>query len=75
MFFDQPALKLLDFFRTIARSWGTTGAQADPEARPDVVHETSELQRSSATMRKLEPMSEEHARMWVRYWRSRKFIS
>ena len=47
----------------------------DNNVSGNVIFGTSELCQSSATVRELEPMSEEHARMWVRYWRSREFIS
>lgn len=38
-------------------------------------YETDRLLASSATMRGLQPMGEEHARMWVRYWRAKGFIA
>lgn len=37
--------------------------------------ETAALLKSSATMSALQPMTEEHARMWVRYWKAKGFIA
>ncbi|KIP12189.1 hypothetical protein PHLGIDRAFT_371020 [Phlebiopsis gigantea 11061_1 CR5-6] len=67
---DIPALKLLDFFRGLARAELT-----DSGGAMKLAYETAELLRSSSAMRELEPMSEDHAKAWVRYWRSKGFIS
>ena len=36
--------------------------------------ETSELQRCSPAMRQLKAMDKYHARMWVKYWKSKGYI-
>ena len=66
----KPALKLLDFFRGLARAELTEsgGAMA-------LAFDTSRLLRSSPAMRELQPMSENHAKAWVQYWKSKGFIS
>ncbi|GJE96032.1 acetyl-CoA synthetase-like protein [Phanerochaete sordida] len=60
---NVPALKLLDFFRALA---GRTRARSGELA---LRFETSKLVRCSPTMLGLQSISEEHARMWVAYWR------
>ena len=41
----------------------------------DLQFDTTALLRSSKTMEELQRMTEEHARMWVRYWRAKGFIA
>ena len=74
----QPALKIMDFFRSIAHSRqrsGVANGAAKAEGIMNLAYETSELLRSSPSMRELEPMSEEHARAWVRYWKTKGFVA
>lgn len=44
------------------------------EDEDGLMYETAALRRSSTTMRELQPMTEEHARMWVRYWKAMGWI-
>ncbi|GJE88440.1 acetyl-CoA synthetase-like protein [Phanerochaete sordida] len=64
-----PALKLLALFRRWA-----AGQEDGAEGVSSLVFASDNLQHSSPTMRELQPLSEEHARMWVRYWRSRHYL-
>ncbi|EKM51563.1 uncharacterized protein PHACADRAFT_212203 [Phanerochaete carnosa HHB-10118-sp] len=64
-----PALKLIGFFRGLVAARLGSGDRAD-----SLPFATDELQRSSPTMCELQPLSEEHARMWVRYWKSRRYL-
>ncbi|EKM52250.1 uncharacterized protein PHACADRAFT_211524 [Phanerochaete carnosa HHB-10118-sp] len=72
-----PALKIVDFFRSLARpaqdDAGTSVGGA--ESIVDLAYETSELVRYSPAMRGIQPMSEEYARSWVRYWRAKGFVA
>lgn len=65
---DIPAAKILNFFRDLL-SASSTG-----QAPLGVEFCTAALQRSSPTMRELQPISEDHARMWVRFWRTSGYI-
>ena len=68
----------MGFFRSIAHSSQKTGVAngtAEAEGVMNLAYETSELLRSSPFMRKLQPMSEEHARAWVRYWKANGFVA
>ena len=75
----QPALKIIDVFRPIAhptqKNGEMMGATTGTEVAMDLVYETSELLRVSPIMRELQPMSEEHARAWVRYWKAKRFFA
>ena len=44
------------------------------QANAGITFETSALEASSEGMRTLQPMTGEHARMWIRYWKSKGFI-
>ena len=74
----QPALKIMDFFRSIAHPTqknGEVDAAGGTKSAMNLAYETSELLRSSPVMRELQPMSEEHARAWVRYWKAKGFVA
>ncbi|EKM51562.1 uncharacterized protein PHACADRAFT_127221 [Phanerochaete carnosa HHB-10118-sp] len=64
-----PALKLMGFFRRLAAARWDGGGRVD-----GLLFATDELQCSSPTMRELQPLSEDHARMWVRYWKARQYL-
>lgn len=66
--YHQPALKLLGFFRSMANAQDKTQRQAA------IQFETSKLQRSSPTIREMPPVTEKHARKWVKYWISSRYI-
>ncbi|EKM52251.1 uncharacterized protein PHACADRAFT_260494 [Phanerochaete carnosa HHB-10118-sp] len=72
-----PALKIMDFFHSLVRpAQGDTGANASgAKGVADLAYDTSELVRYSPAMRGIQPMSEEYARSWVRYWRAKGFVA
>ncbi|KAJ3543082.1 hypothetical protein NM688_g5900 [Phlebia brevispora] len=70
-----PALKLRPFFRGLAntdKQRRELGENSEGEGA--LLHETSQLRKCSKTMQQLPPMDKENARMWVRYWKSRKYL-
>lgn len=67
---SQPALQILDFFRHLA----SASSQKQIAAISTEKCCTGELQRSSPTMRGLQPISEDHVRMCVRFWRESGYI-
>ncbi|KAF7798255.1 hypothetical protein EIP86_009472 [Pleurotus ostreatoroseus] len=58
-----PAIKLLNFFRSLSVGRGT---------RP--VFDTQKLQEVSEVMKTLDSIGPNHARMWAKYWRSQGFF-
>lgn len=66
----QPALQILDFFRHLA----SASSQKQIAAISTDKCCTGKLQRSSPTMRGLQRISEDHVRMWVRFWRESGYI-
>ncbi|EKM50011.1 uncharacterized protein PHACADRAFT_130503 [Phanerochaete carnosa HHB-10118-sp] len=72
-----PALKIMEFFRSLVRpAAARDGAgAAGAEGPMGLAYETAALPRSSPTMRELQPMSAEHARAWVRFWKAKGFIA
>lgn len=74
----QPALKLRPFFRGMASTdRQRRGIHEDlqlGEGKGVPLFDTSELQRCSPTMRQMAAIDKHHARMWVKYWRSRAYI-
>ncbi|EKM59937.1 uncharacterized protein PHACADRAFT_206156 [Phanerochaete carnosa HHB-10118-sp] len=72
-----PALKITEFFCSLVRpAAARDGAgAAGAERLMGLAYETVALSRSSPTMRELQPMSAEHARAWVRFWKAKGFIA
>ena len=71
----KPALKLLSFFRNMAnREEQRQEVTDDTSEVNDGNFETKALQRSSGTMAELAPLGKDHVRMWVKYWKSRKYM-
>ena len=68
----QPALKLISFFRSLAQAAGSDKAEY---SLMNHTYETKALRSSSPSIARLQPMSVEHARMWIRYWKRKGFIS
>lgn len=54
---------------------GGVGTAGDTEGAMDLAYETKDLLQSSPVMQSLQPMSEEHARAWVRYWKAKRFLA
>ncbi|GJE98682.1 putative NRPS-like protein biosynthetic cluster [Phanerochaete sordida] len=71
---EIPALKLVDFFRSLAESSKDGTLDGADQSFLDLVYDTSELLHSSPSMQQLQPMSEAHARAWVRYWKEKGFV-
>jgi hypothetical protein len=68
----KPAIKLLEFFRTIAaadRAISSTG-RIDVESGGLSRFATAKAEGASLTMRELPPISAQDAERWVRYWNS-----
>ncbi|GJF00095.1 acetyl-CoA synthetase-like protein [Phanerochaete sordida] len=77
---EMPALKLIDFFRGLAGAAGPGAGAGDastaaPEGPLDLTFETAALLQSSAAMRAIQPMVEDNARAWVRFWKAKGFIA
>ena len=53
---------------------GTAEAVEVGEGGGVPLYETSELKRYSPTMYQLPPIDKSHAQMWVKYWKSRKYL-
>ncbi|EKM60508.1 uncharacterized protein PHACADRAFT_246502 [Phanerochaete carnosa HHB-10118-sp] len=72
-----PALKIMSFFRSLAHPTASRdgAGAAGADGAMGVAFETAELLRSSHTMRRLQPVSEEHARAWVCFWKAKGFIA
>lgn len=71
----QPALKMLDFFRGLSSpDRGLPGGASEVEGVMSTAFDTAELQRSTANMRAMQPMTEEYARSWVKFWKANRFI-
>ena len=64
----KPAIKLLEFFRTVAGRGGQYGSAAGPSFT------TSKLQGVSPSVREMAPLNEQHARSWVKYWKKVEYI-
>ncbi|EKM50930.1 uncharacterized protein PHACADRAFT_199768 [Phanerochaete carnosa HHB-10118-sp] len=62
-----PAIKLVAFFRDMS-------SRRDSGSEKSVLYATSLLESSSPVIRKLPPLSQAHAAMWVKYWKSKEFI-
>ena len=73
---SQPALKLRPFFRGLANAdrqhRGMALEVGEDGGSP--LFGTTQLQRCSPSMRQLPSMDKEHARMWVKYWKSRNYV-
>ena len=67
----------MDFFRAIAHggSPGESSAAQSPEGPLGLEFETAALLRSSPSMRAIQPMTEDNARAWVRFWKAQGFIA
>ncbi|KAJ3537775.1 hypothetical protein NM688_g6625 [Phlebia brevispora] len=74
--FDRvPAIKLLDFFRTLAAVGQSRIPSANIEAGGTPPFSTIKLQCFSSTVRDLEPLDEEYPRLWIDFWASKNFIN
>ncbi|GJF00089.1 acetyl-CoA synthetase-like protein [Phanerochaete sordida] len=73
---QMPALKIIGFFRALANSSKSqdTSRAALSEGPFDLTFETAALLRSSPSMRAIQPMVEDNARAWVRFWSAKEFI-
>ncbi|KZO93857.1 acetyl-CoA synthetase-like protein [Calocera viscosa TUFC12733] len=71
----NPAIKLLDFYRSIGEKETETGQDQTKEAMgmPDM--ETREAEARSETLRNLPCLGEEDALNWMGYWRTRGMFS
>lgn len=68
----------MDFFSGLSQHFnaGEGHAAAPTEVGAlDNTFETTKLCESSPTMRAIQPLSEEHAKMWVKYWKGKGFIT
>jgi thioester reductase-like protein len=65
-----PALKLLDFFRSLSAGdlQVTTDGRLNAEAGGLTTFSTSKIQDISKTMRDLKPLGSEDVEGWVKYW-------
>lgn len=72
----QPAIKLLDFFRSIATLTGrmqdTYAANAEMGGLP--LYETTKARALCSALNELCPLAEEDAQKWVLFWREWRFI-
>ena len=72
---SKPALKLLEFFRTMARSDDelsqTQSSGSAFEAGGLADFSTTEAQRVSYTVLKMQPVGETEVRTWIQYWISK----
>ncbi|KIP06795.1 hypothetical protein PHLGIDRAFT_118644 [Phlebiopsis gigantea 11061_1 CR5-6] len=66
---SMPAIKILDFFRSLSSSGTvpTSGAV-------NLAFDTTRLLESAPTVIELQPISEEHTGMWVKYWKEVGFL-
>ncbi|EKM50943.1 uncharacterized protein PHACADRAFT_262848 [Phanerochaete carnosa HHB-10118-sp] len=62
-----PAIKLVTFFRDMA-------SQRDDGSGEGMLYATSLLGSSSSTIRALAPLTQAHAAMWMKHWKSNGFI-
>jgi hypothetical protein len=69
--FYQPAIKLIEFFRMIARvdQVAHQRGQEDGEVGGQATFSTEKVQTISATMRQLPRLGKEDAGLWVKYWK------
>ena len=80
-YYYKPAIKLLDFMRSLAESdeairrQDLSLATADEEALGFASFVTEVARRVSKTMRALEPLSAVDAERWVDYWASAGMFS
>jgi hypothetical protein len=68
--FCQPAIKLLEFFRSISLNdeWARTHATAKMEAGGIASFSTAKSALVSEAIAQMRPVGEPEARSWVQYW-------
>ncbi|KII84556.1 hypothetical protein PLICRDRAFT_117723 [Plicaturopsis crispa FD-325 SS-3] len=71
-----PAIKLLEFFRTMsaADSAARTSGRHDVEAGGITPLATEKIQQVSPTMATLKPIEASEAQSWVKYWVAKEFF-
>ncbi|KAI0345580.1 acetyl-CoA synthetase-like protein [Trametopsis cervina] len=70
-----PAIKLLDFFGGVAaRSKEAASHGISADALGVAMLQTTKLQQYSASVRALPPLGEQHAKMWIAYWKAKNFL-
>lgn len=70
----QPAIKLLDFFSALNAASTAREASDTVEAGGMPVFNTTKLCALSSIVRGLEPLSEDHAEAWVKFWSNQGFL-
>ena len=70
--FYQPAVKLLDFFRSFnSEASGDIASEAGGFA----TFATDELLKQSGAAYNLKPLGPEHVQAWLRYWNKQAFLN
>ncbi|KAL6302718.1 hypothetical protein BKA93DRAFT_736353 [Sparassis latifolia] len=72
-----PAIKLLEYFRSLTafENHAKDAKEGEIEVGGLPVFETAKAQSISPALDSLQPLGEEDAKAWIRYWRSKKFIA
>jgi hypothetical protein len=70
-----PAIKLIDFFRSLKLSMdaGTSGKVKEAAGGP--MFSTAKAQQISKAMADLPKLSREDASLWIKYWKSTGFLA
>lgn len=74
----MPAIKLLEFFRPIARGTAALPSEArtgEVEMGGLPLYDTAKIQNLCSAMKTLRPLGKEDAERWVSFWRKQRFIS
>jgi hypothetical protein len=74
--FVQPAIKLLDFFRSISGMDAILRQKGkeDVETGGLAMFSTTKVQSFSQTMKSLPAIGQIDAQRWIKYWRNAGFI-
>jgi hypothetical protein len=71
---NQPALKLISYFRDLVAGERTMDPGGEEECSGQATFSTAVAQHESRTMRELQSLGQELARGWVTYWNEVGFL-